>query len=211
MPKPLTLLIGIVIVIVASLLLYNLKDSYKLLPVNENQPDLTTENAPFKIRDWRQFSPPEKEFRVLLPALPQHAIDTIPDPKTNELRKYETFVSADDDGKAYMISAITFPNELTDDQLENTLQSVIDDMLARNKDNKLHSKEFGLVGDRKSLDFTIANGETFIAGKMFSQGNIVYVLSVLTNKGQYDPKDLDYFVNSFKIAKTIQQDKNTKK
>lgn len=205
MSKTLSILIGIVVIIVACLLMYNLKNSYKVLPFNESGPEAPLANNAAKIRDWREFYSSTGHFKVLLPTIPQHAGDIIADPKTKEPRKYDTFVAADNGGPAYMISAITFPRDLDDDMLEATLQSVVDDMLARNKANQLKSKQFGKMGKYKALDFTLTHEDMFVAGKVFAEGDTLYVLSLLTKADNYKKEDLDFFINSFSIQNDPEQ------
>jgi hypothetical protein len=170
-------------------------DSAKLaLPANEASNFL----------EWREFAAPTGQFKVLLPALPQHATDKILDPKTQEPRKYDTFVSADDEGTAFMISTITFPRKLEEEDTDATLKSVVNDMLARNKDNKLKAMNFNKFRNHKALDFSLTNGELVVAGKVFAQGHTLYVLSMIDKAETFNPKELDFFVNSFDVT----EDKN---
>lgn len=207
MSKTLSILIAIVVVTVSILLMYNLKNSYKLLPINDSQTEAETPlvDDTTKLRNWREFSSSTGHFKVLFPTIPQHATDVISDPKTKEPRKYDTFVAAENGGPAYMVSAITFPRNLEDDMLEETLHSVVEDMLARNKANKLNSKDFGKIGKYKALDFVITNGEMSIAGKVFAEGDTLYILSLVTKSENFNKKDLDFFVNSFTMQDAPKQ------
>ena len=90
--------------------LYFAKDSYKILPLEEEKPDVTLEV--YNFQDWKEFSSPDGEFNVLFPTLPQHAKENLTDPKTNEVRKYNMYVAEKNDGTIFMISLISFPDML---------------------------------------------------------------------------------------------------
>lgn len=149
------------------------------------------------LHEWREFTSDTGRFKVLLPTLPQHVTDMFVDPKSREQRKYETFVAAGDNGAAFMISAITFPNNLDAENSEETLKSAVADMLARNKDNKLNKMESGKFRNQRAVDFSLSNGELLIVGKVFSHNNLLYILSMINKDASFNPKELDFFVNSF--------------
>ena len=136
----------------------------------------------------------------MLPALPQHVSDNIVDPKTKELRRYETFVAADDDGEAFMISVITFSHNVEQEVGGDSLKAVIDDMLSRKTTNKLQLMNPGTLNTFKTLDFSIINGDRIIAGKAFAKGNTVYLLSMIDNNDRFKTHDFGFFVNSFEIV-----------
>jgi len=152
-----------------------------------------------EFQNWREFSSQAGHFKVMLPRVPQHVTDKITDPKTKEPRKYDTFVAGDENGPAYMISAITNTKGDNEEASEDTLKQIVNEMLARNKDNKLNKMELNRFREFKALDFSMTNGEIIIAGKVFSHGDTVYVLSMINKSKAYNPQELDFFINSFDV------------
>lgn len=206
MSRSLTILILLTTVIIGFFLIYNLKDSYKILPFKETPEeetsvkDLMNGNPEMTSnRNWRLFVSPQKNFKAYLPALPQHTSDTILDSETKEARKYESFYVADDFGPAYMINTITFPRSVENESIDETLKSVVNDILARNKNNKLNNMKIGHTGKFKSLDYQLENNDVVISGKVIAHGDTLYVLSMMTKNDSFDQKNLDEFVNAFKI------------
>lgn len=196
MSRTLTLLIIAIICAITLMMVRTFKSTSsadKALGASSMQPDP-------KFHDWREFSPASGRFKVFLPALPQHVSDKIADPKTQEIRKYDTYIAGDTHGGAFMISAITFAHKAEGESDEELLKAVVNDMLTRNKDNKLNSMTPGKFHNVPSLDFSITSGDLLINGKVFSQSNSVYVLSMINNNNSYNPKVMDFFVNSFEMV-----------
>lgn len=151
---------------------------------------------------WREFQSVRKTFKVLLPALPQHVADKIPDPATGEIRKYETFIAAGDNGAAFMINAITVPKKLEFNASDDAMKAAVTDIISRNKENKLHDLKSSKFHDYPAYDFFITSNDMTIAGKVFTQGNIIYVLSMIAQTALYNPGELEYFINSFQLLDT---------
>jgi len=199
MSRPITVLIVCVLLIGAFFTFRQAPPS--LISDSKIEPQIASskieENAPF--HKWREFTSPTGHFKVLLPGLPQHITDKIPDANTKEPRKYDTFVTADEAGPALMISVITFPKPIEIEAVEDTLKSIVNDMLNRNKNNNLKDMSIGVFRDYKSLDFSLTNGDLLIVGKVFANDDTLYVLSMINQNGAFDKKELDFFENSFEI------------
>ena len=202
MSRIINILIAVIVIVVAYLTVRYAKEFYASSPPSvESVKELPHGLPATNFHAWREFTAPNQEFRVLLPIVPQHVADKILDPETKESRKFDTFVAATDQGAAFMISAITFPRKLEGDGAEDVLKGVINDMLARNKDNQLHAMNFANFRNYKAMDFSLSNGELLIAGKVFIRGNALYILSMINRGDLFDGKELDFFINSFSILK----------
>lgn len=201
MSKTLTVLITVFIAIMAFQVMRHMqKPAAEIMSSSENSLPEAANNTPTEFHKWREFISPAGHFKALFPALPQHATDTFIDPKTKERVKYDTFVAADDRGQAFMISSIAFPRNIDDSNLEETLKGVINDMLMRNKDNKLKMMNMGNFRQFSGLDFSLTNGEVVISGKVFAHEDTLYVISLITKDEVSSAQELDFFVNSFSIT-----------
>lgn len=194
MTKTLTILIALLVLIGSFLVVRYAKESYKILPIDEQNPLLA---QPTNFQNWREFSSPYGNFKVLLPSLPQHVTDKIADPITKEPRKFDMFATSDESGTVYAINTTTFPNKIEDKDVEEVLRAVLNDMLQRNKANKLKSSTMGKFRNFRSLDFAFDNGEVTVSGKAFLHENTLYVLSMVDKTKAFKSAEFDFFVNSF--------------
>lgn len=205
------LLLAVLLIAAAGFLLLRQNTSG---PVQSNTAQTAPQAGSDKVTNlhqWREFSSDTGRFKVLLPTLPQHVTDMFADPKTREQRKYETFVAAGDNGAAFMISAIKYPNTIDTSDKEETLKSAVADMLARNKENKLNKMELGKFRDQPAIDFSLTNGDLLIVGKVFSHNDILYILSMINKHSSFNPLELDFFVNSFDFTDNGRSPTNGKK
>ena len=205
MSRPLLILIVLIAILASFFVFKNVKNSNDNLPVGIHPIPSTTvptaQGAGFEFEKWHEFTAPDGNFQVLLPSLPQHATDKIQDQKTKELRKFDMFVSTKNDGTVFMISMITFPSKIDEKAYDEVLANIVNDMLTKNKDNKLRMKEINNFHDIKALDFAIDNNGITIGGKAFIRQNTLYVLSMIVQGDNFNKQEFDFFVNSFDIKK----------
>lgn len=193
------LALGVLVIAVAAIWVY-------LFQKNEQKNKIEGGTVPSKealasnFEDWHVFDEPTGSFSVMVPTLPQHVAENLTDPASKEQRKYDMFVSERPDGSVFMINTITFPEgniSQIDDQIA---QSVVSDMLASNPQNKLNSMQLVDYHGSKALNFSIKNDQYFIDGKVFLIDKTLYVLAFLSKHDNYNPKEFDFFVNSFKLS-----------
>jgi hypothetical protein len=178
-----------------------LKDSYKLLPIQSSK-DVTA--APFA--DWHDFRSPKGKFNVMMPALPQHASQTVRDPKTNQLRNYEMYVAEKADGSIFMVSLIRFPESKT--VPEEVQKTVVNDLLTSNPTNQLKDMKIGDYRQFKTLDFSIVNSDTTIDGMTFIDGDTLFLLSGVFHNKNYQPTEYEYFIKSFDLSPSLPAEKD---
>lgn len=155
--------------------------------------------------NWREFTPATKNFKVLLPALPQHVADKVPDPATGEIRKYETYIAGGDNGAAFMINAIVLEKPVDLKAADVPLKAAVTDIISRNKENKLNDLKASKFRNYPAYDFSITSNEMTIAGKVFTQGDIIYILSMIAQTATFNPQELMFFVNSFELTAKSKQ------
>lgn len=198
MSRILSILIALLVILGIYLMVSHAKDSYKILPIDEHEGAIKLEADPNSHYElWREFSPQSGDFKVLFPGVPQNATDKITDSKTKEVNKYDMYVAAKDNGTAFMISVVTFPREVSPSAEESTLTDIINEMIARNKNNNLKMMKPSTFHNHTSMDFAIENGEATIAGKVFMHNKTMYIISMIAKTTSFNQKDLDFFINSF--------------
>jgi hypothetical protein len=176
MSKVLLIILVVFVVGASFFIIKDSKNLYKAMPIDITKSQVTNlEN--FKFENWKEFNANNGEFKVLIPTLPQHANDTVKDPKTQEVRKYEMYVSEKPEGTIFMITMITFPPNSSTDSSENVLTKVMNDMVQANPKNKLKNMKVNDFKEMKALDFTIENDQINIDGKAFMVGDTLYVLT----------------------------------
>lgn len=166
------------------------KDSYRVLPIGNSDPRLMPLFA-----DWQEFDAPKEGFKALFPTMPQHAAQTVRDPKTDQLRKYDMYVSERSNGTIFMVSVIEFPGYTG--SLEDLKKTIINDLLVSNPQNQLKSMTVGMYQLFPTIDFVITNRMTTINGRTFSDGNVIYLLSGIFTNAFLNQEEYDHFINSF--------------
>lgn len=193
------LLIGLAVIAIVGLLAARFgSTSLQTLTEKPAQAKVETE-----FQDWKEFTPPNSKFKVLLPSLPQHATEKLNDPKTQEPRQYDMYVSEKDNGTLFMISQITMldtPNLKLD---ETTLSNIMNEILATNPKGKLKKMEMGKFHELPAIDFSIENDQANIDGKAFLMDNILFLLTSVSKLGNYNKSEFDFFVNSFQLTPSL--------
>ena len=196
MSKISTVFVTLAIIFIVIMGFRMMKDSYMLLPLKEQQP---TNLTAFNFQDWHEFTAPSGNFKVLFPALPQHATENVDDPKTKEKRKYDMYVSQQDNGTIFMISRITFPDLGSKEESNEILKQIMNDMVASNPSNKLSMMQEGDYKGHPSIDFSIENGELTIDAKTFIVDDTLYILTRIVKSQNYTRDEFLFFVNSFEL------------
>lgn len=167
-----------------------LKDSYRVLPIAGSDPSLVPRFA-----DWQEFKAPKGAFQALFPTIPQAASQTVRDPKTQQVRTYDMYVAERSNGTIFMVSLIEFPGYTG--SLEDLKKTIINDLIVSNPQNQLKSMTVGIYKLFPTIDFVITNRITTINGRIFSDGNVIYLLSGIFSNAFFNQEEYDHFINSF--------------
>lgn len=193
----------IFLLLLAGYTTYKLSTGVSLIkPLEENtkHPEL----AKFEFQNWREFSAPKGKFKVLLPTLPQHAVDNVKEAQHAKTRKYEMYVSEKNDGTIFMISLITFSDPKATQDKEKLMRAMMQDMLASNPKNELKQVNSGKYKGFDSLDYSFANQDTQVDAKTFLVDNTLYMLTRAAKLQNYNTEEFEFFINSFDLPKKTQ-------
>lgn len=151
------------------------------------------------LKGWQEYEGVEEAFSVMVPAVPQHARETVPFNKESGTNlTYNMYVAEDGDGTTYMINIITYPDELKGFHKENILENIMSEMLNSNPSNKLSKINMSQEANSgKTMNFTLESQDVIIESKAFMEGQKLYVLSVIDTKQNFNQKEYNYFVTSF--------------
>lgn len=195
MSKTLWLASGVAVAIVGFLFLRTVES-----PSRVNRQEMTVaSNDTKQIQDWHEFSPASEKFKVSFPVLPQHATESLVDPKTKETRQYDMYVSEKDNGTIFMISLITMLENSQAKINDEVLKNVIDDLVSTNPHSKIKSMKMGSYREYPAMDFSIESDKVNIDGKAFIVGNTLYLLTSVAKVEDYKSSEFDYFMNSFQL------------
>lgn len=192
MQKILALLAVILIALMIFISIYFAKDAYQILP---GMPPATPIG---NIAGWHEFSAPH-HFKVMLPSIPQHATESIVDPKTKENKKYDMYVAENGIRGAYMITMITFTGKDKIEDQDALFKNVIHDMVVVNPNNQLKEMKETTFKNFKAIDFSIENEDLTVKGREFINGKTLYVLSSMEKKPITDKGEDQSFFNSFEL------------
>jgi hypothetical protein len=176
----------------------NLKDAYKILPGTSPATTTSTKDSE-NFSSWQEFIPRTGLFRVMFPFPPQYAKDLVAIPNSDKKRRYEIYASEKIDGTLFLISVITYPSEVDTSDSNEILQQVAYELVQNKPGNRLTKLKESFFNGYPSLDFSIENQQFHIEGKMILVNKTVYVLSYSTRLGDFDPKEYQYFIDSFEL------------
>ena len=201
MSKVLPLFILLIAVICAVLTIQYFKITGKHLRSTPPMGMETAQNvANLKLQEWHEFTAPSGQFKVLLPALPQHAADVFNDPKTKKMHKYNMYFSKKENGSIFMISLITFLDQTSQKNDKQLLIDVVQNMLVIDSTKKVVSMKDGKYLDYQSLDFSIENGTAKLNGRAFFIDNTLFILSSVSEIENYSNTEFEFFINSFRLV-----------
>lgn len=150
--------------------------------------------------NWVEFTPASQRFKVLLPNFPQHAQDTINDPKTKTPKQYEMYVSENKEtGSIFMISVITMQESPQANINEDMLSNVVQELQASNPKSKIKNMKMKNYQNFPSMEFSLENENILINGTGFLVANTLYVLTSVTKNEHYNKIEYDLFTNSFRL------------
>jgi hypothetical protein len=203
-----TIALIIVFVILALLLLF-LKNSRKgfSTSLTEKESEKLGDLTVLDVQNWHEFTSENPPFKVMLPTLPQHAADTKHNEKDNENRKYDMFVSQKSNGAVFAITAIQFDTKKNLGENRTLSNEILQQLVAAKPDNVLIKKTDVEWNGMKAIDFQIKQNDVLLAGRIFVQGNRLYVLTITTEKANYNPREFEFFTNSFDLIELDKQER----
>jgi hypothetical protein len=194
------------LIILLAILFFSIFIGYFLIRTNPNYPApkkmeelKTAEIAAPGDSQWINYESPSKNFKVKLPSLPQKTAKTFTEPKTQNKRNYEVYVSEGKDNAVYMINIITF-DDIKNAKEDEMLTEVANDLMTTHPDNKLIKTEAGKFMGFPSLKFTLASEKVEIDALTFVNGKTLYVLTRVSPAAASDASQFKYFINSFELT-----------
>lgn len=166
---------------------------------HSSTPMIPEGHAETDFAEWVLYTSPTASFQVFFPTLPQTASSVVTDPSTQEKKGLMTHISQHRDGTTYLVNVIVIPEESRDKGDEAALNEAIQQIVAANPNNQLKEIKNNTHKNNKAVDFAIENGKNEVIGKAIKQGNYIYVLTVMHPEGTIDPKEFNFFINSFEM------------
>lgn len=179
------------ITIAVVVLLFNSRDAYELLPVKPSQ-SLNEEED----EGWKEYKSEADGFKVNFPLPPQEATENIRNPDTNELRLYRMFVSQTPDGKAFMVSVVTFSQSAYSMGNQALMNRFVGELIAGKNESKLEKMEQTSFQGKEALSFRIDNPQVDMDGLVFMDGPKLIFLSEVAPKGT-QLSDFERFINTY--------------
>lgn len=173
----------------------NIKGIYKVIPVNANK-EVTA--APYS--DWLAFTPDSKEFKVMFPAYPQSAEETVPIPASDKKRHYMMFVSQMLNNTICMVSQVIYPADYDFSDPKGIMHDIVNQLLQGNPNNRIKSSEDTTFQGYPAYDFQITSKEFNIAGKAFIHNKTVYLLTYIAKQADFNLDDYKHFIDSFELT-----------
>lgn len=177
------------------LMIYNAKDAYEVLPVQEPvQLDEEIDDG------WKEYEEEQGAFKAQFPTEPQHAVENIRSQDTDELRLYKIYASETPDGKVYMVSLVTFSAEAYKMGNDVLMRRFVNELVLSNEANVLEKLEPAVYKDFTGYDFTIKNPKTLMNGFVFMDDQTLILLSYLDAHGS-ETGEFERFKETFELHK----------
>jgi len=150
---------------------------------------------------WDTFTPVSGLFQVSLPSPPKYGNDSILIPGTEIKRRFDVYASEQVDGTLFLISMITYPLDYDVSSSSDILRQNINELVEHKKDNHLIGISEKTIEKRPSFDFIFENQEMKVEGVGVHDDHLVYMLSYISKRDDFDSEEFKHFVDSFKILK----------
>lgn len=107
-------------------------------------------------------------------------------------------------GSVFMISVITYPDDVKFPPNINILENAVQEMMDINPNNQLEKMEHSRFLNHDAVDFSIKNPDFQISGKAIQQGKAVYLLTYVAKIADVVPTEYQHFLDTFRfIDKTV--------
>lgn len=150
---------------------------------------------------WTQFIPRSGLFKVLLPRTPQYGKDYISIPNSDKKRRYDMYASEKVDGTIFLISVITYPPEVDISSSNEILHQNLDELMHNKPGNHLTKLSNTIFQQHPTIEFSFENRDLHVEGKAIQDGHIVYMLTYITLKENFDSDEYQHFIDSFYLLK----------
>ncbi len=165
------------------------------------QVDLTAVVDPAtEVLEWKEYVSQNPGFKVMLPAIPQHAVETVPMTSTPGSMKYNLYLAQSHSGSTYMISVIEYPEGVDLSNAKDILDGVQKEMLSANEKNTLASASHGTFMGSPSLEFKLLSPEIVTKTIAFLKEHRLYVLTVVDHVKSEIDQHFDTFTSSFQTT-----------
>lgn len=148
---------------------------------------------------WIQFTPKSQVFTVKVPTPFQEFNETMPLPSSNNVIRYNMYVTQSQAGTTFMITVIEYPYSLNVNDQQKALDNIIKEMIAGNANNTLIYNTQTSFLQFASKDFMLSNPQGFIRVRAFIKDNMIFILSVADRTDEQVEKYFQQFVNSFTL------------
>lgn len=150
---------------------------------------------------WLDYTSPSGLFMAQFPVPPQFTTEISRDDVGIAQRTNEIYVSEQENGTIYLISLVRY--HAKEDSLplpsEQMMSNVMYEMVDSQPDNQLIGFRKNSVLGNEGLEFTIVNKTIQMDTQVFTKLNDLYVLGYIANLKDYNERDFEHFVNSFKL------------
>jgi hypothetical protein len=126
------------------------------------------------------------------------------------MRNYQIFVATKEDGAIFSVYLISFPEKIGKNYDEVFLENFMNEMLKSNPSTHVNDVKMVPFRTGKALDFNLETHDASILGKAFLKGKTLYILSETTKPDRKNPKEFEFFVNSFQLMQKTTPSDNIK-
>jgi hypothetical protein len=146
---------------------------------------------------WEEFRSPTGTFSVLFPRYPSHSSEVVKLPDTQLAVMYDSYVSTDTNGTAYLINVSEYPPEVDISNPTANLEGALNGMVAANEGGQLLSSNMTVYKEYPAIDYLVQAGDVGLKGRIVLVGHKMYQLMVSYHEATHDAQAYSTFIESF--------------
>jgi hypothetical protein len=150
--------------------------------------------------NWDTFSPVGGAFKVLMPTTPTTDSKELPSPFGKA--KITTHTAASEDGRAFMIAALTMPVDISALGSSGEMLDSFVGGMAQGFKGKVVSQKTIKLGDYAGKEFeaTALEGKSTFRGRAYVVKDKIFVVGVLAAKDSAEGDSVEKFLDSFELV-----------
>ena len=149
---------------------------------------------------WNKLQSVDGNCCVCFPCTPEHVRHKAPHPNSDADLLYSVYVAGQDTEVVYMLLVAECTGQMTGNDAEKGLESLLNSLLTQNANNKLVYADLVHIDGEKGLDFCIQTGSKHFRGRaILGSNNVMYLLACECCQTMYNHESYTYFIESFEL------------
>lgn len=149
---------------------------------------------------WAPFQALSGNCSLAFPQLPEHLVNKMPIPNSEDSIYYHIYLSSPHDGNGvYLLVVAKYPAPMEKEQELLCLEGFLSGIIQQNPDNELISAEMTDISGHQAVDFFIKSSEKAFKGRTLVANDTLYLIAVENALANFQQDSFEKFVSSFAL------------